>query len=136
MAKRPARDANLAINSVALEDEATSISLDVKQEAIKVDGLSSTGPERVVGNYDYSLQLDGNADFASGQGDATIFGMVGSSGVAMAFDPTGAAAGASDPNYDATSVVLESYSIKAGVGGATTYSATFQGNSALSRATS
>lgn len=135
MAKQAAWKSNLAVNSVALEDELTSIDLKVEQETIVVTGFQNTGPERVVGNYDYSLSLAGNFDGAASQGDATIFALVGSSGVAMAFDPTGQSAGASDPNYDATSIVLKSYSIKAAVGAAVTYGAEFEGNAALSRST-
>lgn len=133
MAKLSAVKPNWTINSVALEDELNSISLNLKQETAKVDGLSSTGPERVVGNYDWDASGDGSFDGAASQGDATIFGLLGSAGVASAFDPTGASAGASDPNYDGT-VVLASYSIKAAVGGAVTYSVAFEGASALTRA--
>lgn len=136
MAKKPARAINVAVNSVALEDEITSVSLDIKQEIPQVDGLSSTGPERVVGNYDYGMSLEGSHDGAAGQGDATLHALIGNSGVAVAFDPTGNAAGTDDPNYDAAGMVLESYSIKGQVGGAVTYSAQLQGNGALARNTS
>lgn len=136
MAKIAAKVANLSVNSVAIEDELNSIELKVEQETVSVNGFSSTGPERVVGNYDYSLSVGGSFDGASGQGDATLFGLVGSTGVAVAFDPTGNSAGTNDPNYDATSMVLKSYSISAGVGQAVTYSAELEGNSALARATS
>lgn len=135
MAKRASWAANYTLNSVSIEDELTSIDLKVEQETFKVDGFSNAGPERVVGNYDWSESLAGNADFASGQGDATLFGLVGSSGVAAGFDPTGTTAGANDPNYDGT-VVLKSYGIKAAVGAAITYSAELEGASALTRATS
>lgn len=135
MAKRAAWAANLTVNSVGIEDESTSISLEVSQEVIDVNGFSNTGPERVVGNYGHSLKIDGNADFASGQGDATLFGMLGSSGVTVGFDPTGASAGTNDPNYDST-YVLESYSITAAVGASVKYSSQLQGAAALVRATS
>ena len=135
MAKQAAWRANLSVNSVALEDELTSIDLKVEQETIVVTGFSNTGPERVVGNYDYSHSLAGNFDGAASQGDATLFALIGSSGVAVNFDPTGASAGANDPNYDATSAVLKSYSIKAAVGAAVTYAAELEGNSALARST-
>lgn len=134
MAKKSSTVANLAINSVALEDDITSFNLDVKQEVPVVTALADAGPRRVVGNYDYGLGLEGNADFASGQSDATLFGLIGSGGVAMAVDPTGESAGPNDPNYDATSVVLESYSLKGSVGNPVSFSSQLQGNSALSRA--
>lgn len=134
MSKQPAKNLNLTVNSVALEDDITSASLDVKQEVIDVSALSDIGPRRLVGNYDYGMGLEGVADFASGQSDATLYALVGSAGVATEFDPTGESAGPSDPNYDSTSSVLESYSLKAAVGAAVTFSAQLQGNSALARA--
>jgi hypothetical protein len=131
--KKAAANINYTLNSVAIEDELTSVELSFTQEAIKVDGLSSTGPERVVGNYDWGVSGEGNFDGAASQGDATIFALKGSAGVSSAFDPTGASAAANDPNYDGT-VVLESYSIKGGVGQPVSYSVSLQGTSALSRA--
>ena len=93
------------------------------------------GPTRVVGNYEHSLDISGQFDGASGAVDATLFGLVGSAGVASAFDPTGASAATNDPNYDST-MVLESYQIDAKVGSALMFSATLQGAGALTRATS
>jgi len=132
MAKQAAIVLNYALNSVALEDELTSAELSFDQEVIKVDGFSSVGPEKVTGNYDWGVSLEGTFDGAASQGDATLFALKGSAGVASAFDPTGEAAGSDDPNYDGT-VVLESYSIKAAVGAAVTYSAKLPGASALTR---
>lgn len=134
MAKQPAKNINLAYNSVVIEDDISSAALNIKQEVPAVTSFADAGPRRVAGNYDYDLSLEGFPDFASGQSDATIFGQLGGSGAAIAFDPTGASAGANDPNYDATNVLLESYSIKGQVGGAVTFSAGLVGNSALTRA--
>ncbi len=133
MAKKAAKSINFALATIAIEDELTSADLSLTQEVVKVDGFSSVGPERVVGNYDWSIGLDGSFDGVAAQGDATIFAALGSAGVASAFDPTGAAAGANDPNYDGT-VVLASYSIKGSVGQAVTYTAKLEGTSALARA--
>ena len=117
MAKQPAKNANIAINAVAIEDDMTSFALNVEQETPESTSFADAGPRRLTGNYDYSLEVAGVADFASGQSDATLFAMVGSAGVAMAVDPTGASAGANDPNYDSTSIVLAAYSIRGQVGG-------------------
>ena len=133
MAKIAAAKANLSVNAVALEGELNDISLDIKQEVIKVDGFTQSGPEKVVGNYDWSFKLAGNSNFSSGQGDATVFALLGSAGVAQDFDPTGAVAAANNPHYTGT-VVLEDYSIKAAVGAATKYSVGLSGASALTRA--
>lgn len=135
MAKVASKVANLSIAAVALEDDVQSITLKVDQETPEVTALADVGPRRVVDNYDYSLSIDGAVDFASGQTDATLFGLVGNTdGGAMAFDPTGNSAGPNDPNYDATSVVLSSYQIKASRKDAVTFSAELRGASALTRA--
>ena len=134
MGKLAATKINWALSAVALEDEITSIELSMQREAIKVDGLSSVGPERVSGNYDWGVSGDGNFDGAASQGDATLFALIADdNGTTSAFDPTGATAGANDPNYDGT-VVLESYSIKGAVGAPVSYSFSLPGASALARA--
>jgi hypothetical protein len=133
VAKVAASKINYKVNSVALECQITSISKDVKQEVIKVDGFCSTGPERMVGNYDHGTKLDAFWDGAAGNIDATLFGLIGSAGVPTDFDPTGTVAGADNPHYT-TNEVLEDYSIKGSVGQAISCSATLQGNAALTRA--
>lgn len=133
MAKFAAKAANLTVNSVALEDDLKSITLDIKQEVPEVTSLADAGPRRVTGNYDWSEDVDGFGDFASGQSDATLFGLLGAGPTASDFDPTGTAAGANNPHYTG-SIVLESYSIKASVGGAVEISAKMPGASALTRA--
>ncbi len=132
MAKQPAINVNIAINTVAVEDDVDSFTLNLTQEAPVTTSLSNVGPRRVTGNYDYSLDASGAADFASGQSDATIFDLIGDTGKAVAVDPTGEGAGAGDPNYDSTSV-LSSYSISGSVGGRIDFSTTLQGTSALAR---
>ena len=133
MAKISAKNVNITVNSVALEDEINSFTLNQEQETPEVAGLSADGPERVAGNYDWSLDIDGFWDGAASQGDATLHGLIGAAVVAVGVDPTGNSASSSDPNYDGN-VLLGSYSISGAVGGAVTYSATLQGAGALTRA--
>ena len=134
MAKRASRDLNWAINAVAIENFLESSSQEVTQEAPVVTGYADTGPRRLAANYDVKYSGEGNNDFAASQLDATIFALVGSAGVASAFDPTGAAAGANDPNYDMTSGGLETYSIRTAIGQPGKFSFGLAGNAALSRA--
>jgi len=137
VAKQPSKNVNISLATVALEDDISSFTLSVDQEAPVATSFADAGPRRIVGNYDYNLDVGGTADFAASQSDATIFAFVGaSSAKAMAVDPTGTTAGSDDPNYDATDVLLSSYSITGSVGGNVDYSANFVGNSALARATS
>ncbi len=136
MAKKSAKLSNISVATVAMEPYIANAGLDFTQEAPDVTALSDVGPRAVVGNYGYSLSLDGAADFATGVQDATMFAMIGTTAVkAMAFDPTGTtAADADNPHYDATDVVLTAYSIKSAVGAAVTYSFAATGNSSMTRA--
>lgn len=135
MAKVAAKSVNITINSVSLEDDIDNFTTSVTQENATVTAFADAGPRRVVGNYDHKLSVSGNADFASGQSDATLFGLLGSAGVSTGVDPTGNSAGTNDPNYDSTHV-LGSYSISGQVGGAVKFSAELEGTAALTRATS
>jgi hypothetical protein len=132
MAKKAAKVATLSINSVALATYIDNFSLKVDQETPVTTQLGDTGPRRVTGNYDHSLDLSGKFDGASGAVDATLFGLIASAGVASDLGPTGAAAGANDPHYTSTNV-LASYSISGQVGGAVEYQATLPGTAALTR---
>jgi len=133
--KQPVKNVNISIASVALEDDIDNFNLEVTQELAVVTAFGDAGPRRVVGNYDYGLSIGGGADFAASQSDATLFALVGdANGAAMAVDPTGTTAGSDDPNYDSTSVVLESYSVSGQTGGRVDFSAQLRGAAALARA--
>lgn len=132
MARIAARNLNVTLNSVAIEDELNSATQNITQELPVVTAFADAGPRVVPANYDFTYALGGSADFAAAQGDATLFAMLGSNGVSLGFDPTGNAAGANDPNYDST-VCLASLSIAFATGAAATYTANLQGNSALAR---
>lgn len=133
MAKQPAKNLNFSYNSVALEDDMDSATLKIDAERPVITSFADAGPRRSTGNYDWSIDIGGTADFAASQSDATLFAGLTATGAAVAYDPTGAAAGTDDPNYDGTSAVVASYSISSAVGGATKFSASILGNSALAR---
>lgn len=135
MARIHGDNADLTINSVALEDELDQIDLEVGQRLAEVTAMADVGEEFVEGKYGWSLEAAGSADFAASQGDATIFGLIGGGEVAAGYEPTGATAGTDDPNYDGN-VLLERYRISSRVNQAARYQATFRGNGALTRATS
>ena len=133
MARIAGKSANFIFNSVALEDELNSIELGVDVNLPEVTSFGDGAQEFVEGLYGGRFPISGFADFASGQGDATLFGQIGSGEAAFIFQPTGNAAGANDPNYTGNALV-KSYSIKAAVDGSVTYSADLTVNGAITRA--
>ncbi|MDY6957628.1 MAG: phage tail tube protein [Halobacteriota archaeon] len=133
MARIAGNDANFSYNSVAIEDELNNIGLTVDNTLTEVTAFADTGAEFVEGLHNGKFSISGASDFAASQGDATIFGQIGSGEAAFVFQPTGNSAGANDPNYTGNALV-SSYSITCEVGGAATYSAELQVNGAVSRA--
>jgi len=134
MAKLAAKACNLTIDAVPLEDDVDSFSLNVTPEVPVTTALSDAGPRRVVGNYDYSLDLSGAADFAAAQSDATLYNLCSdAAGGPTGVDPTGIAADADNPHYDSTSMMCSSYRLSGAVGGRVDFAATLVGNAALAR---
>lgn len=133
MAKVPANLTRVWVDEFALSGFINATSLKFKQETPVTTAFADAGPRRVAANYDWDESISGGNDFASGAVDATLFALVGSAGVASAFDPTGTTAAADHPNYDGT-VVLGDYGISCKSGGRAEFSASLLGASALSRA--
>lgn len=134
MAKIRASRINFSVGGTALEASISSLSLEINQPEIDVTSLGDTGPRSLIDNYRSGYSLDGHNDFASGGIDSVLFALVGDEdGAATIFQPTGAGAGASDPNYTGSDV-LTNYTITGRVGGAVDYSARLSGSTARTRA--
>jgi len=133
MARIAGNDANISFNSVQIEDELSSIEMAVDVNLPEVTTFGDSAAEFVEGLYNGRFTLSGFSDFASGQGDATLFGQIGSGEAAFVFQPTGNAAGANDPNYTGDALV-KSYRITCDVAGPVGYSTELQVNGALARA--
>ena len=135
MARIAGKVANYSFNSVAIEDELHTIEMAVDVNVIEVTAFADSAQEFVEGFYGASFRLDGYCDFAASQGDATIFGQIGSGEAAFIYQPTGGAAGASSPNYTGNGIV-RNYTVRSEVGGAASYSSEIVVNGVLTRAVS
>lgn len=134
MAKTRSRDANFSIGGTAMECFIRNIAQNIDQPEVDITTICDAGPRSLVDNYRHGYDLDGFADFDSGASDSVLFGLVGDEdGAATIFQPTGAGAGANDPNYT-SSAILSTYNITASVGGVVSYRATLRGSAALVRA--
>ena len=135
MARIPGKDANFSYNSVAIEDELNSIEMAVDVNLPEVTAFGDAAAEFVEGLPNSKFSLSGSADLAASQGDATIFGQIGSGEAAVVSDPTGTSVGASNPHYTGNALVA-SYRLRTEVGGPVTYDAELQVNGVLTRAVS
>lgn len=135
MPTRASRDVDITINSVAVECYVNNFSQNLEQENLDVTVFCTTGPRSVPGNYNWGAEISGPWDGANAAIDHTVWGTLGSTGVAYSAEMTGVAGTTNAPEYSGT-IVLRNYTIRAAVGQPITYSAAYQGNSAITRTAS
>ena len=143
MARTHGKDSNFSFNGVAIEDELSSVTMDAAVAESEVTSFSDAYQNFTAGKKNVTFSVDGSLDMAASQGDATIFDHITltSGAKTLIFDPDGAGPDTNSPEYTCTAsgltgAVCASYSISLPVGGAATYSATFQCSGSTTRAVS
>ena len=121
MARTHGKDSDFAFDSVALEDELSSITMNFTVPEADVTAFSDTYQNFLAGKPTATLDVSGFADLAAGAGDITIFGELGLEGEEYDYEPDGTT------GYNGFAIVT-SYSISSTVGGPITYSASFRHN--------
>ena len=144
MARTHGKNSNFSFNGVAIEDELSSITMDAAVSEAEVTSFNDAYQNFTAGKKNVTFTVDGlvDMDFAS-DGDATIFDHITltSGAKTLIFDPDGAGPDTNSPEYTCTAsgltgAICSSYSISLPVGGAATYSATFQCSGSTTRAVS
>ena len=144
MARTHGKDSNFSFNGVAIEDELNSITMNAVVGEADVTAFNDTYQNFLAGKKNITFDVAGSLDPSwSGSGDATIFDHITlmSGPKTLIFDPDGAGPDTNSPEYTCTSsgltgAICSSYSISLPVGGAATYSATFQCSGSTTRAVS
>ena len=143
MARTHGKESNFSFNSVAIEDELNSITMNATVAESEVTAFSDTYQNFIAGKKGVSFDVAGTLDLAASQGDATIFDHIHTTSgpKTLVFDPDGAGPDSNSPEYTCTSsgltgAICSSYTINLPVGGAATYSATFQCSGSTTRAVS
>ena len=143
MARTHGKESNFSFNSVAIEDELNSITMNATVAESEVTAFSDTYKNFIAGKKGVSFDVAGTLDLAASQGDATIFDHIHTTSgpKTLVFDPDGAGPDSNSPEYTCTSsgltgAICSSYTITLPVGGAATYSATFQCSGSTTRAVS
>ena len=143
MARTHGKDSNFSFNGVAIEDELNSITMNATVAESEVTAFSDTYQNFIAGKKGVSFDVAGTLDLATSQGDATIFDHIHTTSgpKTLVFDPDGAGPDSNSPEYTCTSsgltgAICSSYTINLPVGGAATYSATFQCSGSTTRAVS
>ena len=143
MARTHGKDSNFSFNSIAIEDELNSITMNATVAESDVSAFSDVYQNFLAGKKNVTFDIAGSLDMAATQGDATIFDhlTLTSGPKTLVFDLDGAGPDTNSPEYTCTSsgltgAICSSYSISLPVGGAATYSATFQCSGSTTRAVS
>ena len=144
MARTHGKDSNFSFNGVAIEDELNSITMNATVAEADVTAFSAAYQNFLAGKKSVTFDVAGSLDASfSGGGDATIFDHITltSGPKTLVYDPDGAGPDTNSPEYTCTAsgltgAICSSYSISLPVGGAATYSATFQCSGSTPRAVS
>ena len=143
MARTHGKDSNFSFNGVSIEDELNSITMNATVAESDISAFGDTYQTFLAGKKNVTVDVAGALDMAASQGDVTIFDHIHSiSGPkTLVYDPDGAGPDTNSPEYTCTSsgltgALCTSYTINLPVGGAATYSATFQCSGSTTRAVS
>ena len=121
----------LTINSVDLQDQCTSATINYVYEQLETTAFGDTGRKfggaAVTSLQNNSIEVELYQSYATSETEATIFGLVGIQ-TTLVIKPTSAAVSATNPSYTLTGAYLESHTpINASLGELSTITLTFAG---------
>ena len=130
---------NVTINSVVLQDQCTSATVNYVLEQLETTAFGDTarkyGASTVTSLQNNSIEIELYQSYAASETEATIYGLVGIQTTLIVAPATGAAS-ATNPTYTLTGAYLESHTpINASLGELSTITLTFTGG-VLTKATS
>jgi len=129
----------LTINSVDLQDQCTSATINYVYEQLETTAFGDTarkfGGSAVTSLQNNSIEVELFQSYASSETEQTVFSLVGVV-TTLVLKPTSAAVSATNPSYTLTGAYLESHTpINASLGELSTITLTFAGG-VLTKATS
>ena len=121
----------LTINSVDLQDQCTSATINYVYEQLETTAFGDTarkfGGSAVTSLQNNSIEVELYQSYAASETEATIYSLVGIQ-TTIVIKPTSAAVSATNPSYTLTGAYLESHTpINASLGELSTITLTFAG---------
>ena len=121
----------LTINSVDLQDQCTSATVNYVYEQLETTAFGDTarkfGGSAVTSLQNNSIEVELYQSYAASETEATIFSLVGVQ-TTLVLKPTSAAVSSTNPSYTLTGAYLESHTpINASLGELSTITLTFAG---------
>ena len=122
---------NVTINSVVLQDQCTSATVNYVYEQLETTAFGDTarkfGGSSVVSLQNNSIEVELYQSYAAAETEATIFGLVGIQ-TTLIVAPASGVVGATNPFYTLVGAYLESHTpINASLGELSTITLTFTG---------
>ena len=122
---------NVTINSVALQDQCTSATVNYVYEQLETTAFGDTarkfGGSSVVSLQNNTIEVELYQSYAASETEATIFGLVGIQ-TTIIVAPASGVVGASNPFYTGVGMYLESHTpINASLGELSTITLVFAG---------
>lgn len=114
MARTHGKDADFSFDSVDLEDELNTVTLNFTVPPADITSFGDAWGNSLAGKPSAAISAGGSLDPAGGAGDITIFGELGQEAKAWNFEPDGTT------GYDGFAIVT-SYSITSAVNAAISY---------------
>jgi hypothetical protein len=143
MARKSARNLNISLNAVAIEDSVNSVTTTFTNGEAEITAFSDAWQNFLAGKTDVVTTIDGTYDTSTDGTDApeTLWDAQQSGGKALVIDPTGSGPDTDLPEYQVASSGLTGALVTAitcsfPVGDTATYSATIQHSGATTRALS
>ena len=138
MARTHGKNVDFSFNSVALEDELSSVTLNFEVPEAEITAFGDTWQNYLAGKKNVRTEISGSLDLAASQGEATFLAALGTGPVTTLFDITGSGPDTNDPVYTCTAsglsgVLLTSYRASLPVGDKASYRATLQHSGATTR---
>ena len=132
-------NAAVTINSVDLQDQCTSATINYVYEQLETTAFGDTarkfGGAAVTSLQNNTVEIELYQSYAASETEATIFGLVGIV-TTIVIKPTSAAVSATNPSYTLTGAYLSAHTpINASLGELSTITLTFAGG-VLTKATS
>jgi hypothetical protein len=135
MATQVLTDVSVTFGANNFSPYTKGVQVKLTAETLDDTNMGDTFKGRRPGLKDWGGSIQVSADYADNASDEMAFNLVGTE-VTFTGKPTSSAVGASNPSYSGSAIITGYEPFNGSVGQAGSFTLTFEGNGALTRATS
>ena len=135
MARLVLTNPSITINSVDLTDRVAQVAIDMSFAEVETTAFGDSAVTRVAGLGDHSVSLSFHQDYASGEVEATIYPLLGTT-TAMIVKPVNTTTSTNNPSYSFNVLVTEWSPISGTVGELVTADVTWPISGMVNKTTS